>query len=779
MRSRNDSFRVVFEVQNDGTIKAAFAGVGKAAEDAGRQIDDIGDRAEELGRKIGTSLKWAGGIAAAGLALVIHNTIKAEQELAQLDAILKSTGNAAGYSRDQLVSMADELSKKSIFSGGEIIEAQTRLLSYSGIVGENIPRAMQAAIDQSARLGMSLTQSAETIGRALESPSKAAAALAQQGFGAAFTDEVRKTIKALEDAGREAEAQQVILDILEESYAGAAEAARDTFGGALIALKNTLADVTTGSDGSLQGATDAVNDLIDTLNDPAVRSGFAAIVDGAVSATSALLQFIPVVVDAMSKAQEWLNIQVGGNRAMGGENLAEQRRELQLINAELERRDGGGNMRPSALGLSSRSGLEERKRELREVIAMNEMLFGDPSRPRINIIDPSDPASMLVRPPAPPETKPPPRPRGGASGGRGGATTDRDAARAEAEAKRLQREAEAAAEAFDQLEATLQGPLKEAEYEHKQNLLDIADMATKAGISGERLADVIAMETERYNEQREAIERQQDPARQMIEDMEFELSLLGMTNSERELAIQLRRLEGQATAEQIARIRELNAERETAENVIGAMDEVRAAGADLLVDLGKGENPLKSVEDALDRLHARLLQMVADKLMERIFGNFGSTGQGTGGGDWLSGIFGGLFGNSGGSAGGAWGAANGIGAPVVVGTGSTGGAGFWASLAGAIFGGGRAYGGSTRPNMLYEINEGGAPEVYRGANGRTWMLTGNDHGDVVPMGRGAGGRGGDTYNITVPADGIVNHGTRLQYADRLQTELFMARRNQA
>src|SRR5690606_8632680 len=133
--------------------------------------------------------------------------------------------------------------KKSTFGTNEIIEAQTRLLSYSGVVGENIPRAMQAVIDQSTRLGMSLSQSAEIIGRALESPSKAAAALAQQGFGAAFTKEVRATIDALVAAVREADAQILILEILEESYGGAAEAARNTFGGALTALKHTISDV--------------------------------------------------------------------------------------------------------------------------------------------------------------------------------------------------------------------------------------------------------------------------------------------------------------------------------------------------------------------------------------------------------------------------------------------------------------------------------------------------------------------------------------------------------
>lgn len=254
-------------------------------------LDKSERRAEKWRKKVEAEAKLAGLALAAGMTaalaglstvglLIARNTMSAEREVAQLDAIIRSTGGAAGYTRQQLLDMADTLASKSTFSGGEIVEAQTRLLSYSGILASNIPRAMQAVIDQSARLGISVSQSAETIGRALESPSKAAAALAQQGFGAAFTKEVRGTIDELVKAGKEGEAQVMILEILEESYAGAAQAARDTFGGSLTALRHTIDDLTTGRDGSLAGATAAINSFIDTLNDPLVREGFDVMIAG-------------------------------------------------------------------------------------------------------------------------------------------------------------------------------------------------------------------------------------------------------------------------------------------------------------------------------------------------------------------------------------------------------------------------------------------------------------------------------------------------------------------
>ncbi|MEN5418990.1 phage tail length tape measure family protein [Stenotrophomonas sp. TWI169] len=296
-------------------------------------LDKSERRAEKWRKKVEAEAKLAGialGTAiAAAVVMIGRNTIAAEREVAQLDAIIRSTGGAAGYTRQQLLDMADTLSSKSTFSGGEIVEAQTRLLSYSGILASNIPRAMQAVIDQSARLGISVTQSAETIGRALESPSKAAAALAQQGFGAAFTKEVRGTIDELVKAGKEGEAQVMILEILEESYAGAAQAARDTFGGALQALGNTLNDITTAGDGSLRGATDAVNELIATLNDPATREGFNNLISGAVEAIGTLAQFAATTGNVAKFVAEELSARFNGPDATDVIRVQERIERLQ------------------------------------------------------------------------------------------------------------------------------------------------------------------------------------------------------------------------------------------------------------------------------------------------------------------------------------------------------------------------------------------------------------------------------------------------------------------
>src|SRR5690606_34173949 len=121
---------------------------------------------------------------------------------------------------------------------------------------------------------ISIEQSAEIIGRALETPSRGVASLTRQGFQ--FTEAQKSTLRALEQAGRMAEAQAVVLDVLEESYGGAARAARDTFGGALTAVQNALGDLLSSSDG-LPSATKALNEFADILRDPGVKQGADAL----------------------------------------------------------------------------------------------------------------------------------------------------------------------------------------------------------------------------------------------------------------------------------------------------------------------------------------------------------------------------------------------------------------------------------------------------------------------------------------------------------------------
>ncbi len=232
----------------------------------------------------------------------IEETKNAQSEQAQLAAVLKSTGNAAGFTAAELNKMASGMA--GFVSEGDINRAQTRLLSYTGVVGEEFPRALQAAIDMSVRLGMTVEQSAETVGKALDIPSKGLTALSKQGFR--FTEDQKKLVESLEATGRVAEAQDVVLKALESSYGGAAEAARNTLGGALQALQNQIDDLMTGDDGSVNGLTEAVNDFTDLLGSSETKATFAAFTKFLAEVATGLVTVINEFTKAARAADSWM-----------------------------------------------------------------------------------------------------------------------------------------------------------------------------------------------------------------------------------------------------------------------------------------------------------------------------------------------------------------------------------------------------------------------------------------------------------------------------------------
>lgn len=135
-----------------------------------------------------------------------------------------------------------------------------------------------------------------------------------------------------------------------------------------------------------------------------------------------------------------------------------------------------------------------------------------------------------------------------------------------------------------------------------------------------------------------AIERERQAVADLIDRLEFEQRLIGMTALEREKEITLRRAGSAATEEQRQRIGELveatYAETEALRANQQAMQELNALGRDVL---GGFINDLMNGKSAADAL-AGALQKVANKLIEIALNDiFGGSGG-------LGGLLGGLFG---------------------------------------------------------------------------------------------------------------------------------------
>lgn len=202
-----------------------------------------------------------------GIRAVIADGSSNEQALAQLEAALVSTGNAAGLTAQQLLDMSDEFRSASMLTTEQILAGQTRLLSYTDIVASEFPAAMQIVIDQQQRLGISVEQSAEIVGRALQSPSEAIATLGRQGFK--FEADQKRLLRQLEATGKKAEAQAIIMDMLTEAYGGSAAAARmNTFAGLLKTAADQFGDFAgrVANSGAFDFVKGRLRELADTLD---------------------------------------------------------------------------------------------------------------------------------------------------------------------------------------------------------------------------------------------------------------------------------------------------------------------------------------------------------------------------------------------------------------------------------------------------------------------------------------------------------------------------------
>jgi hypothetical protein len=160
---------------------------------------------------------------------------------ANLGAVLKATGGAAGYNLEQMKKMAAGMQSVTTVGDEVILNGMAMLATFKEIRGEGFERATKAALDMSQVLGTDMKSSVVMIGKALNDPIANLSAMTRAGVQ--FTDQQTEMIKTLWEAGDAAAAQNIILEELESQMGGAAEAARKTFGGAVQAAKNDLGDM--------------------------------------------------------------------------------------------------------------------------------------------------------------------------------------------------------------------------------------------------------------------------------------------------------------------------------------------------------------------------------------------------------------------------------------------------------------------------------------------------------------------------------------------------------
>ena len=167
--------------------------------------------------------------------------IESEASSTRLSAILKATGGVAGQTADDLENLSKTMADTTIFDDDKMKNAEALMLTFKSVAGDTFKDAIRGAADLSSAFGMDLNSATVMLGKALEDPVAGLTALHR--VGVSFSEDEKKMIQAMKDAGDTAGAQGKILQVLEGQVGGVSKAMRDSSSGSVIKFQQALEDL--------------------------------------------------------------------------------------------------------------------------------------------------------------------------------------------------------------------------------------------------------------------------------------------------------------------------------------------------------------------------------------------------------------------------------------------------------------------------------------------------------------------------------------------------------
>lgn len=229
-----------------GGVKAGQAYVVIGA-DLGPLKDALGKVKSQLDSFANNIAGVGAGIAGVGAAILMPFKVafgqfkEAEQAQARLAAVIRASGQAAGYTAEEMAKQANALQQVTIYSDETVMGVQAILSTFKGIKGEQFKEVTELALDLASAMGSDAQSAALQLGKAMNDPEQGLAALTRVGIQ--FTEEQKKMIKSLSDSGKVAEAQAMVYDRIKSAVGGTAREMGKTFSGAVEQAKNALGDL--------------------------------------------------------------------------------------------------------------------------------------------------------------------------------------------------------------------------------------------------------------------------------------------------------------------------------------------------------------------------------------------------------------------------------------------------------------------------------------------------------------------------------------------------------
>jgi len=229
-------------------FQANTTGIDRALRKTKKKVGGLGMAFGKLGKGLAIGAAIGGVLLLSKAVRGAFSAFGAEQQsIAKLNAILKSTGGAAGFTSKELVDMAQELQNVTTISNDVVINTQAMLATFKHIKGDQFKRATVSVLDMSEAMKNAGKSEADVkaaaiqLGKALNDPITQVSALARVGI--MFSASEKEMIKTMAKAGDMVGAQGIILNELEEEFGGVAAAMKNTLPGAMKGLSNDFGDL--------------------------------------------------------------------------------------------------------------------------------------------------------------------------------------------------------------------------------------------------------------------------------------------------------------------------------------------------------------------------------------------------------------------------------------------------------------------------------------------------------------------------------------------------------
>ncbi len=289
--------------------EAYHKGLEAASQEAESKSQSITKSLSNIGQGIvfGAGALVAGGLAEAGnfLSDSVEKANDAQAAQSQLQAVIKSTGGAAGMTAEAVNNLAENFAKTTKYSADQTLSGEDLLLTFTNIGKDVFPDTTTAMLNMSTAMNQDLKSSAIQLGKALNDPTQGMSAL--QRVGVTFTEQQKKQIEAMQKSGDVAGAQKMILAELNREFGGSAEAAGKTAAGGMAIFDHQIEETQERIGGAMLPAISKLAETLSTeLDKPEVQQGINNIATGLGNIAMVVVDNLPTVLADIQSVFEYL-----------------------------------------------------------------------------------------------------------------------------------------------------------------------------------------------------------------------------------------------------------------------------------------------------------------------------------------------------------------------------------------------------------------------------------------------------------------------------------------